>query len=237
MSYKILEQNGVDNENVDGAAFNDFCAGRRDGIIKGVLNECAVIKISSNTVAISTGEMLICGVRVKFNELYTVSLSSVPASPVEYQIIADLVLDASRKITFKIILRQISETLIQDKLYKTESGHYQAEIARFTHSPENDIVDLVQTMYTIVGGSGSEVYIGNVETFQVGPNVSASVEVSKRYDPAQERVVTDYKFNIPQGKKGDNLYTFSVQNGKLLVTSAIADENAMSLKNGHLVLG
>ena len=29
MSFKILEKNGVDNENIDGAAFNNFSAGGR----------------------------------------------------------------------------------------------------------------------------------------------------------------------------------------------------------------
>ena len=36
MSYKILEQNGVDNENIDGGAFNNFSAGGRDCIMGSV---------------------------------------------------------------------------------------------------------------------------------------------------------------------------------------------------------
>lgn len=43
MSYKILEQNGIDIENIDGAAFNNFAAGGRDGIMAGVLSECALV--------------------------------------------------------------------------------------------------------------------------------------------------------------------------------------------------
>ena len=40
--YKILERNGVDNENIDGAAFNNFAAGERDGIVAGVLSQCSI---------------------------------------------------------------------------------------------------------------------------------------------------------------------------------------------------
>ena len=29
---RILENNGIDNTNIDGASFNNFCAGQRSGI-------------------------------------------------------------------------------------------------------------------------------------------------------------------------------------------------------------
>lgn len=236
MRYKILEQNGVNHENVDGGAFNNFTAGGRDGIIKGVLNECAIVKVSSNIISISTGEMLIHGIRIKFEESNTFELDSYPAVPIDYRMVVDLTIDANRAVTVSIVLDAGGGTLIQEELYRTESGHYQVEIARFTHSP-NGIENLTPSLEVIRGGVGSGVEIGKVTTVTVHPGTAADVSVQKRYDIAKDDFVTDFAFAIPQGPKGDNLYTFSVSNGKLLVSSEIADENAMSLKNGHLVLG
>ena len=41
-SYKILEQNGVEIENIDGAVMNSVAAQGMDGVVGGVLNECHV---------------------------------------------------------------------------------------------------------------------------------------------------------------------------------------------------
>lgn len=210
MSYKILEQNGTDNENIDGAAFNNFCAGGRDGIIKEVLDECAVFKASENTVCISPGELLIHGVRIKITELIPFTLSSVPVNPIRYQIIADLVLTIERKIEFNTICRVLQAGLVQEDLYKTESGHYQVEIARFTHSSTNDIEDIVRTLDIITGGTsdnggGAKINIGSVTTHTLAPGLEAEVDVEPRYDEEQNEWVTDFQFSIPKGATGEIL--------------------------------
>ena len=87
MSYKILEQTGSDNENVDGGAFNNFAAGGRDGIVGGVLSECALAAAGS-TVSISPGLIMLHGIRVKVTGIETLSLSSVPIKPMSYQVVA-----------------------------------------------------------------------------------------------------------------------------------------------------
>ncbi len=238
--YKILEQNGVDNENVDGAEFNNFCSGGRDGIFKGVLNECAVFKINSNTVAVSTGEMLIHGVRIKLKEVKSFTLSSVPVAPIRYQIIADLRLTPLKDVEFSIRYQVLDENLVQEEIFKEETGHYQAEIARFTHSPTGGIEDVIRTLHIIKCGASGIVNVGNVTTQTLAPEEAARVIVKNKYDVALEDYITDFDFEIPQGKqgnKGDNLYSFELKNGHLYVSSAIADENKMKLVNGHIMFG
>ena len=115
MSYKILEQNGVDNENIDGGAFNNFSAGNRDGIIGGVLSECAVTA-TGNSIGISPGELIIHGIRVKLISVETLTLASAPAEPIRYQIIAQIELKANKSIAFSLFVQEVAD-LIQEELY------------------------------------------------------------------------------------------------------------------------
>ena len=40
MAYKILTQNGIENINIEDARAENFNAGRKSGVLKGVLSEC-----------------------------------------------------------------------------------------------------------------------------------------------------------------------------------------------------
>lgn len=146
MEYKILEANGVDNENVDGSALNNFIASGENGIIKGVLNECTVYLVDRNTVAMDTGEILIQGFRVKILSAYTVSRSDSGTST-DYQVIARLTLSTDRSVNFDIICRNPS-SLRTDSLYRTESGVYEIELIRFT-TTLNGVQNLKRIIYPI----------------------------------------------------------------------------------------
>ena len=130
MEYKILEANGVENENVDGAAFNNFTSRGIDGRIKGILNECEVYRLDSSTVKIDTGELLIQGFRVKIISPYTIQRTS-SSSLLSFQIVARITLSSDRSVLFDMECRPVS-SLRKDSLFSTESGIYEAEIARFT---------------------------------------------------------------------------------------------------------
>ena len=132
MRYKILEQNGTTIENVDDAGFNNFIAFDKSGIIPNILDECSVFCPSSNSVAISPGELLIKGFRVKITERYTYSFTSNSSTKVSYQLVARIVLQADRSVTFHVVCRQIG-SLTQSNLYENESGTYEIEIARFDY--------------------------------------------------------------------------------------------------------
>ena len=104
MDYKILEANGVDNENVDGAAFNNFISSSQPGIIQGILNECPVYQVNSTTVGIGTGELIISGFRIKILSDYSIQQSaSVPDT--EFQIAAKITLNSDRSVLFEFVCR------------------------------------------------------------------------------------------------------------------------------------
>ncbi len=229
MSFKVLEQNGIDNENVDGGAFNRFTAGGRDGIIRGVLSDCALAAVG-NGIGISPGEIIMCGIRVKITETETLFLSGSPIAVTQYQIIAQATLQSNRSLFVSFLLRP-SGALRQDSLYASEQGVYEVEIGTFTHNTDGSISDLEQRLKLIDGG------VGTIESFKIGTTTT----LPPGSDAYVENVGTDKNvvanFGIPKGEPGDNLYSFSVDNGRLIVTSAIADGNALSLKNGHIILG
>lgn len=152
MEYKILEANGVENENVDGAAFNNFTAGGRNGIIKGILNECFVSIDSGKTIRVDTGEIIIQGFRVKITSAYSNTFTSFPAISIPYQLVARITLLADRTVSFTLDCRE-TKNLTQDNLYSVEEGTYEVEIARFTLTPE-DAKDLIRTIDIISAGTG-----------------------------------------------------------------------------------
>ena len=50
MQYKILESLGVEIENIDDAAFNNFLVSSESGIVKGVLDECKVVDLFGSVI-------------------------------------------------------------------------------------------------------------------------------------------------------------------------------------------
>lgn len=157
MSYKILEQNGIQNENVDGAAFNNFSAGGRNGILKGVLNECLVYKTSSNILTISPGEILVQGFRVKILDSEDFPIAGFPSIDTDYHLIIELTLYLDRSVSVRLLCRPV-ERLLQENLFGNEEGIYQEEIASFVYSTQGSIEELNPTMNVISGpvGEGGE---------------------------------------------------------------------------------
>lgn len=157
MSYKILEQNGIHNENVDGAAFNNFSAGGRNGILKGVLNECLVYKTSSNILTIRPGEILVQGFRVKILDSEDFSIAGSHLIDTDYHLIIELTLSLDRSVSVRLLCRPV-ERLLQENLFGNEEGIYQEEIASFVYSTQGSIEELNPTMNVISGpvGEGGE---------------------------------------------------------------------------------
>lgn len=154
MEFKILESNGVENENVDGAALNNAMAGGKDGILKGVLNECSVYSPTSNSVAVGAGVIMIQGFRVKITDPWNKSFLSTPSSNTEYQIVAKITLLSTREVYFEMICR-VKQDLQKESIFNTESGVYETEIATFIHSVSGNVTNLVQTIDYFSGGGSS----------------------------------------------------------------------------------
>ena len=147
MSYKILEANGVDNENVDGGALNAFFSARISGVVAGVLNSCAVTA-SGSVLGISPGLLILCGVRVKITEQETIALDSAPSAATAYQLVVQAKLGTNKDVSVSFFVQQ-PKKLVQDNLYEREFGTYQFELATFTHNTDGSISN-VKTANPIV---------------------------------------------------------------------------------------
>ena len=202
MSYKILEQNGIDNENVDGGAFNNFASGGRDGIVGGVLSECALTAAGS-AIGISPGLVILHGIRVKVTGIETLSLSSVPLRPTSYQIVAQVTLASNGDVDFSFFIRT-PQPLVQNSLYQNSAGTYQAELASFTHNPDGTISDLMKTLDVIYGAGGGDVNIevGTVTTETLAAGLDADFDVSVRREEGTNKVLLDFDAKIPRGPSG-----------------------------------
>ena len=152
MAYKILENVGIYNENIDGGAFNNLAAGNKSGIVGNVLNECALTS-SGNNVIIMPGLLLLHGIRVKITESESLAISSTPASDTTYQLVAQAVMSKG-VITFSVFA-QLPTDLTKDRLFVSGGGTYQIELGRFTHKTDGTIADVLRTAEVIYyGGNG-----------------------------------------------------------------------------------
>ena len=159
MDYKVLEANGVENENVDGAAMNNLSSRGESGVIPGVLNGCSVYASGSSEIVVDTGELIINGFRVKITSPYSVRRTA-SFSDIPHHIVARIILYHDKSVQFAMECRPIS-ALMQDPIFTLERGGYEIEVARFMTGP-NGIHSLKRTLREI----GSEGYILTDEDMQ-----------------------------------------------------------------------
>lgn len=181
MYNKILESNGVEIEIVDGGAFNDFSAGGKSGIVSGVLDECKITFVS-NILTVGKGLLLIKGIRVKILDPIDFSLQGNPAVPINYQLVARIVLSPDRSISFNLFT-DTTQNLVNDAIYKTEQGTYDLRLATFIHATDGSISNLVVTadvltnkssgVTSIVKASNSEI---EAKTNDYHPIVPANLD-------------------------------------------------------------
>lgn len=202
MSYKILEQNGIDNENIDGGAFNNFAASGRDGIVGGVLSECTITATGS-VVAIAPGLLMIHGIRVKIEEIETIAIMSVPLRPTSYQLVGQVIVSSKNNVEFSAFIRSPQE-LAQSNFYTSGEGTYQVELASFVHNPDGSISDLVRTVDIIYGGAGggTNIEVGNVVTETLPAETDAEFDVTVRNPAGTNKTLLDFTAKIPKGASG-----------------------------------
>ena len=141
---RILTQNGIDNTNVDGGRFHNFAAGGRSGVVKGTYNECDFFTSSANSITVDSGELLLCGHRIVDNEQVTIEVSNAPATPQQYSLIAEIVISEGGEVAFEYRV-QLPQSLVQENLYKTDTGKYQLEIGTFVISSGGGVTDVTKT--------------------------------------------------------------------------------------------
>ena len=112
MSIRILTQNGIENTNLDGARANNFNSGRRSGIVKGALNEGNFFSVSSNTIALDTCELRLCGHRIVLDSIEYKTLINIPKTASRYSLIAQVIVDDNRDVSFALIIQSALISLL-----------------------------------------------------------------------------------------------------------------------------
>lgn len=195
---RILTKNGVENTNIDGARDNNFNAGGRSGIVKGVLNE-GLFTAQGSELVFDTCELRISGHRVVIEEPTRVRFSGIPLYAERFQYIAKIT-NTDGAISFELITTVIHE-LEQDDILNG-NGVYEFEIGRFTHDTNGNITDVVRTADVITGGTGSGgdggFVVGNVNTETLDAGLDAEVDVEQN----TETGAVDFSFAIPRGESG-----------------------------------
>ena len=203
---RILTKNNIDNTNIDGARDFNFNAGRRSGIVKGALNQGNLFSSSSNTIALDTCELRLCGHRIVIDAVEYKTLVNIPSTPIRYSLISQVVVDDNSNVNFELFLQTSSTSLIQDNLDKNGIGTYQLEIGRFTQQMDGTITDVVRTADLITGGIGNSdggaINVGNVSTNTLEAGMEAEVDIEERFEPKDKKTYTDFTFSIPKGDQG-----------------------------------
>ena len=247
MSYRILTKNGIENTNIDGARDHNFNAGRRSGIVKGALNQGNFFSSSSNTIALDTCELRLCGHRIVLDSVEYKTLLNIPSVPIRYSMIAQVVVDDNNDVSFDLIIQVSSTPLVQENLDTTGKGKFQLEIGKFTQQTDGTITDVVRTADLITGGVGDDdagevINIGNVKTNTLDAGMEAEVDIENRYSEEEKKTYTDFTFSIPkgdqgiQGKQGEKGETGATGNGIISIsktgTSKLVDTYTISFTSG-----
>lgn len=145
MAYKILTKNGIENTNIDGAREFNFNAGRRSGIVKGILQECLLTNIANN-ITIGLGELRIAGHRVVITEPEILQVLTTPATLTKYSIIARITV-ASSVPSFQIMARTYPAQLVKDNLDSnlTGDGTHEIELGTYEVTTSGTIQNLQRT--------------------------------------------------------------------------------------------
>lgn len=201
MSYRILTKNAVENTNIDGARDNNFNSGRRSGIVKGALNEGNFFSISSNTIALDTCELRLCGHRIVLDSTEYKTLVNVPKTASRYSLVAQVIVDDNKDVSFALIIQSALISLVQDNLDVSGKGKFELEIGRFTQQVDGSITDIVRTADLITGGSSgnaSEWTVGELTTNTIDAGMPANVDINYNEDTN----AYDFQFDIPKGVDG-----------------------------------
>ncbi|MBR5223807.1 MAG: hypothetical protein IKV81_06565 [Clostridia bacterium] len=208
MKYKILTEKGMNNTNIDGARAEYFNAGMRDGIVKGAFNEGTFTTLASNQISFDTCELRISGHRVLVEEAWSSTFSTRPKTPTRFAVIGEITVGEDSSVQFDLFAQLASTKPIKNNLFKQQNGAgtYQVEIGRFTLNTDGNIIDVTRTLDIITGSRAEDldgtINIGKITTNTLNPGMEAEFDVEQRYDPEQEKVVTDFTVGIPQGEKG-----------------------------------
>jgi len=141
MAYEILENNGVDITNLDGAVFNRLSTGGIQGVIAGFMNECQMYA-DGNKVILSTGCLLIGGIRIKIWENEVFTMQSSPTSNTNYWLVCEiqrLSADSHFTLNFNIVG---TEPVVPDDDIINGTGTVRLVVGSFTHTTSGEVTNV-----------------------------------------------------------------------------------------------
>lgn len=220
MSYRILTQNGIENTNIDGARDYNFNTGRKSGVVKGVLEECA-LSVNDKTISVGKGELRLSGHRIVIEEAETFTILTTPSVTTKYSLIAKITV-VDTQPNFDIGVMVYPAQLVQNDLDAdfNGSGIFEIELGTFELDTTGSILNLSKTVLVLDGNNLTEeekeklnkiVIAGNGDKFladdgtykEVGSGSSVTVDSElslSSENPVQNKVVTEElegKMNFP----------------------------------------
>lgn len=150
MAIRILTKNGIENTNIDGARDNNFNAGQRSGVAKGILSE-GNIYANGNSIVLEPCELRICGHRIVIDENEVKSFTNKPQSATKQSLIAQIVVNENDNVEFDLIVQSGDTDLIKNNLDKNGMGTYQLLLATFTQNTDGSISNVLKTFDVITG--------------------------------------------------------------------------------------
>lgn len=132
----------------------------------------------------------------------TLFVSSVPITPMQYQIVAQITLNDNHSVRFELFLRS-PDSLRQDAIYRDGHGVYQVEIGSFVHNPDGTLTNIVKTLDVICGGGagGGNFEVGEIKTETLDAGLEAEFDVTQRID-GNGKMLLDFYAGIPKGESG-----------------------------------
>lgn len=209
MKYTILEQIGTEITHLDGAAINRMSSGLSDGIVPGVLNQCSVYQLSSNAFEISSGELIIQGIRIKITEPYTHTIT--PTIPMSHQcLVASISVSADGVVRFGIVQKDWDNLhLSKDPILKFGQGSYDLVLVDYFAS-ERGVLSLTRRAKVLTSPNLSE------EEFEriVGEVVDRTEENLSDIDKALDQIIQiqnelingSLEYELGTSTNGDSYY-------------------------------
>lgn len=214
MAVRILEKNGIDNTNIDGAGFNKFIAGGYDGVIKGILNQCQITASSQSALSVDTGELLVGGFRVVLNSATQFTMGATPSSVINYQIVAEIVVDTDSEVSFRLFIQPSSIELVKNNLFLTENGNgtYQLQLGTFDYGSSG--IQNLTTTFTILDNDYKNYVISKISELNTTITTALNKKVgvtAQSFSEAEKRQARLNIGAISEAQSVDNVkYVFIV---------------------------
>ena len=153
MKYSILETLGVEIDNIDGAIINKIASNNQNGRVAGYLGNLDIVP-ALNSITIKTGLLIIQGVRIRVDEDNIYTLTGIPDTATNYQLVVAVYWTPSTKIMTAEFILRTPTALRQDPLFNLNMPEYlkrtyEIELATCTHDTSGNITNFVLTCPTI----------------------------------------------------------------------------------------